>query len=136
MPDAVRWRSWPVVDDFPRSLLLVAVVLAVSVGVTVSFHRLGYGWLAALILGIGLSRYFLVARYELDTNGVLVRFLGQSQRMEWQDVRRVLVHREGVHLSPFAQPSRLDSFRGVFLRFADNADEVTRFVEQHTGPTG
>jgi hypothetical protein len=124
------------VDDFPRSILLVAVVVAVSAGVAVSFQQPGYGLLAALILGIGLSRYFAATRYELDSDGVLVRFLGQGQRMAWQDVRRVLVHREGVHLSPFAQPSRLDSFRGAFLRFAGNADEVTRFVEQHTKPTG
>ncbi len=134
--DVIEWRSWPIRDDVPKSLLLVAVVLVVCVGVGFSFDGLGYGLIAVAILGVGLSRYFLPTRYTLDETGVLARFMGQTQRMPWSDVRRTLVHREGIHLSPFPEPSRLDSFRGVFLRFAGNADEVTPFVERHTHTTG
>jgi len=134
--DALQWRSWPICDDAPKSLLLVAVVLGVCVGVGVSFGGAGYGLVAALILSVGLSRYFLATHYALDESGVSARFLGQTQRKAWTDVRRVLVHREGVHLSPFPEPSRLDSFRGLLLRFAANADEVTQFVERNTNPSG
>jgi len=130
--DVLEWRSWPLRDDVPKSWLLVAVVVAVCVGVGFSFEGAGYGLIAALILGVGLSRYFLATHYCLDETGVSARFLGQTQRMVWDDVQRVLVHREGIHLSPFPKPSRLDSFRGVFLRFAANADEVTRVVERYT----
>jgi len=114
----LSWRSHPVVDDYPRSLLLVAIVVAVCVGVWVSFGGLGYAVLAAAFLMGSLVRYFVPTHYELGDAGVAVRFLGHTRRVSWPEVRRVAVHREGVFLSPFERPSRLDSFRGTFLRFA------------------
>jgi hypothetical protein len=126
----LSWRSHPVVDDFPRSVLLVAAVAASCVAAGVCFGGAGYGLLAAALLGGSFARYFVPTRYELNRTGVSVRFLGQTRAVAWGDVRRVSVHREGVHLSPFEQPSRLDSFRGTFLRFAGNAEEVVSFVRE------
>ena len=117
-------------DDYPRSLLCVAAVLAACVAVGLSFRGAGYALLAAAFLGGSLARYFLPTQYELDGSGVRVRFLGLSRRVPWEQVRRVSVFRVGMHLSPFEKPSRLDSFRGTLLRFADNADEVVSFVER------
>lgn len=129
MAEAIRWRSHPVVDDYPRSLLLVAAVIAVCVGVWVSFDSAGYAALAAAFLLGSLSRYFVPTEYGLDAGGASVRFLGHVRRVAWGDVRRHWVAREGVELSPFARASRLESFRGTFLRFAGNRDEVVSFVE-------
>ena len=129
----LRWRSHPVVDDFPRSLLLVGIVVGVSVLAGFAFGGAGYGLLAVVVLAVSLTSYFVPTDFELDDDGVTVRILGRSQRVAWARVRRYTVHREGVHLSPFAKPSRLDSFRGTFLRFAGNADEVVSFVEGKAG---
>jgi len=126
---SLRWRSHPIVDDYPRSLLLVAAVIAVCVGVWVSFGGLGYAAIAAAFLLGSLARYFVPTDYELDAAGVCVRFLGHARRVPWEAVRRVGVRREGVQLSPFERPSRLESFRGTFLRFAGNRHEVVSFVE-------
>lgn len=128
-PAGIRWRSHPVVDDFPRSLLLVGIALAVCVGVWASFESAGLALIAALVLGGSLARYFWPTDYELDAEGAAVRFLGRLRRVAWGDVRRYFVAREGVQLSPFSRPSRLEGFRGTFLRFAGNRDEVVRFVE-------
>ena len=121
----LRWRSHPVVDDFPRSLLLVGIVIGVSVLAGFAFGGAGYGLLAAVVLVVSLTSYFAPTDFELD--------LGRAQRVPWTRVKRVAVHREGVHLSPFPKPSRLDSFRGTFLRFAGNAQEVVSFVEREAG---
>jgi hypothetical protein len=129
VPAVLRWRSHPLVDDYPRSLLLVAAVIAVCVGVWISFDSAGFAALAAAFLVASLARYFVPTDYELDASGASVRFLGHLRRVGWGDVRRFFVAPEGVQLSPFARPSRLESFRGTFLRFAGNRDEVVRFVE-------
>ncbi len=125
----VRWRSHPLVDDYPRSLALVAIVIAVCVGVWISFDSLVLAALSAAVLVGSLARYFAPTHYELNDAGISVRFLGHVRRVAWGDVRRHWVAREGVELSPFARPSRLESFRGTFLRFAGNRDEVVSFVE-------
>ena len=130
MAETLSWRSHPVVDDFPRSALLVLVSAAVCVAMGVSFGGVGYGLLAAALLGASLARYFLPTWYALDESGAAVRFLGQARRIPWAEVRRATVHRVGVFLSPFERPSRLDSFRGTLLRFAGNADEVVAFVQE------
>jgi len=126
---SLSWRSLPVADDFPRSLLLVGAVAASCVAVGVAFGGAGYALLAAALLGASLARYFAPTRYVLDERRAAARFLGHTRGVAWGEVRRVTRHREGVHLSPFERPSRLDSFRGTFLRFAGNGEEVVRFVE-------
>lgn len=130
MTPALSWRSWPLADDAPRSFLLVAVTIGVCVLVGVAFGGIGYGLLAAGMLAVALGRYFLPTRFELSESGVTVRFCGQTRHMDWSDVGRVVVQEAGVFVSPFAAPSRLDSFRGVFVRFVGNGDEVVTFVRQ------
>ena len=128
-PDTLRWRAHPLVDDFPRSALLLVIVGAVCAGAGVAFGGLGYALLAAGFLAVSLARYFVPTHYELGASGATVRFLGQTRTVRWEAVKRVDVHRDGVHLSPFEHPSRLDSFRGTFLRFSGNADEAVSFVQ-------
>jgi len=124
------WRSFPLADDYPRSLLLVAAVVAICVVAAVVFGGAGYGLIALALLALSLGRYFVPTDYELDAEGATIRLLGQARRVAWPEVRRVSVGRQGVFLSPFARPSRLDSFRGALLRFAGNADEVVSFVQR------
>lgn len=128
--DTLRWRSLPLVDDYPRSLVLIATVAAVCTGAHFAFGGVVYALLAAAFLAVSLRSYFLPTWVELDEAGVRLRFLGRTRAVAWDEVRRVDVHREGVHLSPFPEPSRLDSFRGTFVRFAGNAEEVERFVRR------
>ncbi len=134
--ETLRWRSFPLVDDFPRSLVLVAAVVAICVVVAMAFGGAGYGLLSLALLGVSLARYFVPTNFELDEEGATVRLLGQVRRVPWSQVRRVSVDRTGVHLSPFARPSRLDSFRGTYLRFAGNADEVVSFVKRRAVSDG
>ena len=125
----LSWRSLPLVDDYPKSLLLAPISVVVCVLAGVAFD----GWWAAMLAGvfllISMSRYVLPTYFHLDDTGVSARFLGYVSRMPWSDVQRLSVGRAGVYLSPFKQASRLDSFRGMLLRFAGNADEVTRFAK-------
>ena len=125
----LQWRSYPLVDDFPRSLLCVAVFVGFCVLTGLAFGGVGYGVIAAVLVGGSLGRYFLPTYFALDEDGVTIRMLGRSRTIPWTDVKRISVRSCGMFLSPFPAPSRLDSFRGAFLRFRGNADEVTRFVE-------
>ena len=130
--ERLGWRSCPLVDQFPRSLLLVGACVAVCVLAAIAFDAAGYALLSAALLAVSLARYLLPTGFELDEHGVTVRFLGQARKVPWSQVRRILVQPRGVFLSPFRRPSRLDSFRGTFLRFAgkgENADEVVSFVQ-------
>ena len=124
----LRWRSCPLVDDYPRSLGFVAAFVGVCLAVGVAFGGPGYGLLAAALLSISLARYYLPTTFELDDRGVTVRLLGQARKMAWSEIRRAQARPDGVYLSPFEGPSRLESFRGLFVRYAGNAEKVVSFV--------
>ncbi|GIW73249.1 MAG: hypothetical protein KatS3mg102_2791 [Planctomycetota bacterium] len=130
-PPALAWTSWPVRDDWPRSLVLVAIVLGLAVAVGWSFASAGWGAFAALVLLGALGRYFVPATYRLDAQGLTVRTLGQKRHRRWSEIRAYYPHHDGVFLSPFARPSPLDPFRGLYLRYRSPADRaaVERFLE-------
>jgi hypothetical protein len=86
------------------------------------------------MLGGALAPYFLPTDYELDEEGAHMRFLGRKKRVSWEEVRRFDVDKQGIRLSPFRRPSRLDSFRGASLRFCRNSDEVIAFVRRKLQP--
>ena len=129
---SLSWRSWPLVDEWPASLAKAALVAVMCAAVGVGFGGAGYALLAAAFLVLSLARFFLPSRFVLDAAGVSRRTPGGRGQLAWAQVRRVVVGQAGVFLSPFEKPSRLDSFRGVFLPFAGNAAEVTEFVRRRT----
>jgi len=130
-PGGITWRSHPLLDDWPRSLLAPAALLGIAGLVLCA----GFGiFLAALSLGlliVALRRYFLPTHHALSRDGVRTTFLGASRSMKWSDFNNYYPHDIGVHLTPLTRPGALDSFRGTFLRFTDNREEVLRLVENH-----
>jgi hypothetical protein len=129
--ESLRYVSFPLRDDGPRALALPAIIACVSVAVGVSLESAPWALAAAGLLTAMVARYFAPTRYTLDAQGVRARFLGRERRRAWSEVRALYRHRDGVHLSPFPRPSRLDPFRGIYVRFAGNREEVLRFCERH-----
>jgi hypothetical protein len=72
----------------------------------------------------------------MNEEGVQARGLVMRRRMGWPQVRRVARDGLGVKLSPLARPSRLEAYRGIYLWFSDNADEVMEFIARHTEAVG
>ncbi|MDP6778292.1 MAG: hypothetical protein QGI83_16170 [Candidatus Latescibacteria bacterium] len=111
-----------------RSVLLSATIVGLSAVVWLSFGGWSYGLLSFCLLTGALLRFYVPTRYRLDDDGVEVSFLGVERVTPWSRIRRIRSDRRGAFLSPFDRPSRLDAYRGVYLRFSGNRDEVMRFV--------
>lgn len=88
------------------------------------------GWISAVLLPAALAKWFLPTRYELGPEGLAIRFLGITTRAPWSRFRRFYPHSVGVHLSTFEVPSPLDPFRGLFLRFRGNREDVVARLEK------
>ena len=127
--EEIRWRVHPLLDESRfKSGLLLSILIGLSVGVWVSFEESVFSLVTFGLLGASLSRYLLPTRYALDREGIKVSHAGMIRKMAWNRIRRISASREGLFLSPFAGPSRLDAFRGLFLSCQENRDEVMRFV--------
>ena len=131
-PGKIRWRVHPLTENAWRSILLVAIILAACYGV---WSWTGYGGLVLLafaFLIVSMAPYIFPARYRMDSEGLEVIFLGVRSFRGWEEYRNFYPHDVGVHLSPFRELTRLDPFRGNFIRFSPgNRDEVIKFLDRY-----
>ena len=129
-PPPSRWTSHPLREESPvKSALLILFILALSAAAGASFGHLIYGLLTFGILAGCMSRYFVPTLYECDAEGLSMAHLGSRRRMAWEAVGRVVPFPDGVFLSPFEQPCRMDRFQGHFVRCRRNPDAVGRIQE-------
>jgi hypothetical protein len=117
------------VDDFPNSILLMLLFVGSLVLIHLAWYELLFTGIAIVVLGISLSRFFFPTRYFLDSKEARIRHLFAERRYPLTRFKNYYAHKSGVYLSSFEKPGFLDPFRGVFLRFHGNRDEVLRFLQ-------
>jgi len=84
---------------------------------------------AALVLWGSLSQFFVPTKFTFTERKVKVRYIVNKIEKEWSQYRSFYIDKNGVLLSPFVRPSRLENFRGLYVRFANNRDEVVAIVK-------
>jgi hypothetical protein len=117
-----------------QAAVVVAVIGAAALAAVYGFQSLPLGLLAAVLLTASVSDYLFPLRFMLDAQAAESRGPVHRRRMLWTQVRRVSRDDSGVRLSPFPRPSRLDGFRGIYLWFDDNADQVMAHIAHHGRP--
>lgn len=116
--------------------LVSALILAFGIIVYYATERSSvFAGLTLVILFLSLSRFYLPIRYRLSDRRIMIKTMTQTLYKEWSVYRTCYPDKNGILLSPFIQPSRLENFRGVFLLFNDNAQVVTEFVKARLGRT-
>ena len=125
------WNVHLVRDNWKRSFLLFVFLAVLFSTIYWIYHSLSAIVLSAVFLIPSLHRYFVPYRYELYDDFVVVFSFSARVTKPWSDFRSFYVDRGGVLLSPFVKPSRLENFRGVYLRFGcSRTDEIVDFVRQ------
>jgi len=114
--------------------LVSALILAFGIIVFYATERSAtFAGLTLVILFLSLSRFYLPIRYRLTDRRIMIRTMTQTLYKDWSVYRTCYPDKNGVLLSPFIQPSRLENFRGIYLLFNDNAQAVTEFVRLRLG---
>lgn len=125
----LRWESQPA-KARPRTAIAVALFLLLLV---VIVYLLTYSPLftlaGALILWGSLSQFFLKTTFEFGDKMIRVKYLINKVEKDWSQYRTFYEDKNGVLLSPFVRTSRLENFRGIYIRFAENRDEVMKIVK-------
>ncbi|MDD2714419.1 MAG: hypothetical protein PHW04_00845 [Candidatus Wallbacteria bacterium] len=130
----MNWRVHPLVEDRKRLATILLIILAFLAGLFLIGENIGWVALAALLFFMSLHGFFFPTEYLMEDSGITITHLGVTSTRKWSDFQRVLDCRNGVFLSPFAKPSRLDNFRGLFLPSkAEKKIEILAFARQKTG---
>ena len=122
------WQVHPLRESWTRSVLLLLFLLFLFSGIYWLFQSVFVALLSAIFVTGSLYRYFVPFRYELHEHQLLVTAPFYRLTKPWDAFRSYYVDNNGVLLSPFTKPSRLENFRGVYVRFGANRSEALDFI--------
>lgn len=125
----LRWSVLPAKKSRKKTWGLF-IFLAGFLPALYFFYGIFFVCLAAVLLLLSLLPFFLRTRYELNENGIMVRKPYSKFKKEWSQFRSFYPDKSGVLLSPFARPSRLENFRGVYILFGERRNEILDFIRR------
>jgi len=126
---SLEWVCHPAKRNM-RTTILVSFFIAVIVVVVylATDHSIWFSILAFLFLFGSLASFYFPSYYRLTEDEIIVRTKMQTNVKKWSQYRTFYADKNGVLLSPFVRPSRLENFRGIYIKFGGNRDEVVEFV--------
>jgi hypothetical protein len=125
--------TWKVhlLRDNPKKLLLVIPIFMLSLILCyATFHSFFYVAVAALLFVIALNDYLFPVSYEITEHTAASFAVFARSRIGWGSVKKYYIDDAGIKLSPFENHTRLEAYRGVYLRFGNHKDEVTAAVRR------
>ncbi|MFZ5980057.1 MAG: hypothetical protein ACOYVF_05445 [Candidatus Zixiibacteriota bacterium] len=131
--EVLHWKCHPVKR---RPLVSLAVTLFITlIGVLVLYATGSHFFtaLALVILFASLAKFYFPTEYFLSDKNLKVKTTTQTLVKPWSMYRTCYPDRNGILLSPFGRPSRLENFRGLYIMFEGNRDEVTAFIKKRVG---
>ena len=126
----LRWQVH-LAREQPRKLAVVVAAVSASA-------LLAYAWVgnvifaAAMIVAVlgALSDFLFPVTYTLTLTQASASTPVGKRVIAWKDVRKCYLDDFGVKLSSLKRRSRLEAYRGVYLRFGDNREEVLEAVRR------
>ncbi|MDD3731279.1 MAG: hypothetical protein PHU88_02770 [candidate division Zixibacteria bacterium] len=131
----LSWRCHPVKRRPWVSLAVTLFVLLISFLVFYATGSRAFTVLALVILMASLAKFYFPTEYRLSDKNIKIKTTTQTLVKDWAMYRSFYPDKNGILLSPFARPSRLENFRGLYIMFENNRDEVTAFVKERLGRT-
>jgi hypothetical protein len=120
----IRWRDWPLANDWRRSWLLPAGI--VCVGTLVAW--LGGGWLVGLVavaaLALAMWQYLLPVTYEISSLGLRRYALGRMRLVPWAEIRAYQLRSTGVVFFQRPDPTAIDLLSSLFVPYPSDEDEI------------
>lgn len=123
------WIVRPLRENWKRSVLLFIFLTLVLSGVYWRFNFFPTVFSATFLIG-SLYSYFVPFRYTFYEEEIVVTSLFYRKVKPWSTFHSFYIDRNGVLLSPFAKPSRLENFRGTYVRFGTNRENVLAFIKR------
>ena len=126
--EVLEWTCHPFKRKPLVSVAVILFIVAISVTIYLTTYSRLFTILGLVILLMSLAKFFFPTRFKLSDRGITIKTTTQSLFKDWKIYRSCYPDKKGILLSPFVEPSRLENFRGLYVMFEGNGDEVTSFV--------
>lgn len=129
--NVMEWRCHPATRKPWVAIGVSAFVLLISMLVFAATDSKGFSFLALLVMFASLAKYYFPTSYRMTDEKISIKTTTQTMHKEWKMFRSFYPDKNGVLLSPFVRPTRMENFRGFYVMFSNNRDEVIEFVKAH-----
>jgi len=126
----LQWVCHPVKRKPLVSVMVTLLIILISVLIFYSTGSQVFTVLGLVILSASLAKFYFPTRYYLTEQQLMIQTTTQKLTQKWTIYRSCYPDKKGILLSPFTEPSRLENFRGLYLMFNDNGEEVTAFIRE------
>lgn len=131
----LSWTVHPLVENWRKSILLGVFLTLLFIGIYWGFQSIYIALLSAIFLLGSLYKYFLPFHHHCEADKLIITSCCYRLERPWDTFRSFYVDGNGVLLSPFARPTRLENFRGVYVRFGKHSpEEVVDFITRKISP--
>jgi len=120
----LQWVSFPLLDYGKKSIALAVLIFAIPMLVFVGGFGVNWSVFAFLLLFLSMFPYFIKTKYCVYEKEILVVYAGLFKvHNPIEKFRCFYSDQRGMQLGTMSQPSRLDRFRGLSMRFSKNQQE-------------
>lgn len=127
---SMQWTAHLIKRNWKVSSGVVLFLIILCAAIYFSFNSATFLLLSVAILTISLSPFFFPTTYTFQDDCIIVKSLLRESSRQWDSFKSYYPDRNGVLLSPFPSPTRLENFRGIYIRFENNRSEVVNFIEK------
>lgn len=128
---ALEWSCHPAKKNMKVTYLVTAfIIILIGVVYYATDYSVLFAGLAVLILFGSLASFYFPTKYRLTENDIIIKTKMQKLSKKWSQYRSYYPDKNGVLLSPFVRPTRMENFRGLYIKFWFNRDEVVAFVKE------
>ncbi len=131
LPAIIAYKAHPMRESIVKAIFFWLVVIFTIWGVWLNVDSIFLTFVAGAILIGSLNSFYLATIYRIGPDGASWKRLSGSRSIEWPRVRLVADERDGLFLSSFAGRSIMENFRGMYLPYRSNRDEILTLVRRY-----
>lgn len=128
--DEISWCVHPFVENWKRTSFLIIFLSIILAILYIGFQSVVIVFFSALLLIGPLYKYFLPYHYHCTHEYLVVKACCYNVERPWSSFRSNYIDKNGILLSPFSKPTRLENFRGIYVRFGKHQPkEIVDFIQ-------
>lgn len=126
------WSHWPAKQRPLVTALVLALFLLMWLACYSWLKNIFITSLLMLAVFIYLAEFFFPTKFGIDSKKVWKKIFIINIEKKWSNLRSYYTDKRGVLISPFTRPSRLETFRGIYLRFdQEKREEILSLIDTY-----
>jgi hypothetical protein len=132
----MEWTCHPLKRRPLAAVLVTLFIMVCGLAVYVATESRWFSAFALIVLYLSVAKFYFPTTYGVTSEGITVKTTTQKLFKPWSMYRSYYPDKNGVLLSPFTRPTRLENFRGLFVLFENNRTEVLEYLKEKINPEG